>query len=335
MAKTPAFQFYPGDWMKDPALRSVSLEARGLWMDMLCLMHESTRRGYLQHSTGKPMSHEQIARMSGCSPEVCARLLEELEETGVFSRENDGTIYSRRMAREALEKDANAERQRRYYDRNNKKPNGEPNANLTVNLTPTSHTSSSSTSSSCTTNVVQREGPVLEAQTAVAAPAPQPKPKAKAESLAPASKKPSRDPALDNPATQIYRETFKRTPNEAQRAEIQRRVTDLNHYRTTLANWQLSGWNPGNVLGQLDRYEQTKPKIEDQTLTVQQPECVALAPTGTGGMANYGQPIQRHQPKTFAQLNTEENARRLNGNASIREQIRTGALQLPRIGKTG
>lgn len=331
MTKTPAFQFYPGDWMKDPALRSVSLEARGLWMDMLCLMHESTRRGYLQHSTGKPMSHEQIARMSGCSPEVCARLLEELEETGVFSREDDGTIYSRRMAREAIEKDANAERQRRYYDRNNKKPNGEPNANLT----PTSHASSSSTSPSCTTNVVQGEGPVLEAQTAIASPAPQPKPKAKAESLAPAPQKPNRDPALDNPAVQIYRETFKRTPNEAQRAEIQRRVTDLNHYRTTLADWKLNDWSPINIVGQLERYERTKPKIEDQTLTVQQPECVALAATGTGGMANYGQPIQRHQPKTFAQLNTEENARRLNGNASIREQIRTGALQLPRIGKTG
>lgn len=327
MNKSPAFQFYPGDWMKDPALRSVSLEARGLWMDMLCLMHESIRRGYLQHSTGRPMSHEQIARMSGCSPEVCARLLEELEETGVFSREEDGTIYSRRMAREAIEKDANAERQRRYYDRNNKKPNGEPNANLTVNLTPTSHTSSSSTSSSCTTNVVQREGPVLEAQTAIAAPAPQPKPKAKAESLAPATQKPSRDPALDNPAVQIYRETFKRTPNEAQRAEIQRRVTDLNHYRTTLADWQLSGWNPGNVLGQIDRYEQTKPNEGIQTLTVQQPECVALAPTGTGGMT-YGQPIQRNQPKSFDQIRVEEHGRRLNGTAAILEQMRTGELRI-------
>jgi hypothetical protein len=44
--KLPSFQFYPGDWMKDPALRSVSLEARGLWIDMLCLLFESGRRGY-------------------------------------------------------------------------------------------------------------------------------------------------------------------------------------------------------------------------------------------------------------------------------------------------
>ena len=42
--KLPSFQFYPGDWMKDPGLRSVSLEARGLWIDMLCLLFESGRR---------------------------------------------------------------------------------------------------------------------------------------------------------------------------------------------------------------------------------------------------------------------------------------------------
>jgi hypothetical protein len=66
MDKLPFFKFYPGDWMKDPALRSVSIAARGLWIDMLCLMHESDRRGYLQHATGKPVTAEQLARMTGC-----------------------------------------------------------------------------------------------------------------------------------------------------------------------------------------------------------------------------------------------------------------------------
>ena len=47
--------FYPGDWFKDPALRSVSLAARGLWIDMLCLMFEGDHRGYLPHATGKPV----------------------------------------------------------------------------------------------------------------------------------------------------------------------------------------------------------------------------------------------------------------------------------------
>ncbi len=98
--KLPSFQFYPGDWMKDPALRSVSLEARGLWIDMLCLLFESGRRGYLQHATGKPVSDEQLARMTGGSAEQVSRLLRELEDSGVFSRTEHGMIYSRRMIRD-------------------------------------------------------------------------------------------------------------------------------------------------------------------------------------------------------------------------------------------
>jgi biotin operon repressor len=83
--------------MKDPAVRSVTVAARGLWIDMLCLMHESDRRGYLQHATGRPVSAEQLARMTGCSASEVARLLRELEECGVFSRTEAGVIYNRRM----------------------------------------------------------------------------------------------------------------------------------------------------------------------------------------------------------------------------------------------
>ena len=100
MTKLPSFQFYPGDWMKDPSLRACSIAARGLWTDMLCLMFESVRRGYLQHATGKPVSPEQLARMTGCSAEEVSRLLQELEDSGVFSRTEHGVIYSRRMARD-------------------------------------------------------------------------------------------------------------------------------------------------------------------------------------------------------------------------------------------
>lgn len=98
--KQPYFPFYPGDWMKDPALRSVSLSARGLWTDMLCLMFESPRRGYLQHATGKPVTPEQLARMTGCQLKEVSRLLQELDDSGVFSRSEHGVIYSRRMIRD-------------------------------------------------------------------------------------------------------------------------------------------------------------------------------------------------------------------------------------------
>lgn len=41
MSKRPAFQFYPGEWMKNAKLRRCSPAARGVWMDVLCLFHDS------------------------------------------------------------------------------------------------------------------------------------------------------------------------------------------------------------------------------------------------------------------------------------------------------
>lgn len=99
MAKLPAMQFYTGDYLKDPGVRSLSYAARGLWMDMLCLMSESERRGYLSLK-GRPISAEGLARMTGGIPAEVVELLAELEESGVFSREEDGTIFSRRMVRD-------------------------------------------------------------------------------------------------------------------------------------------------------------------------------------------------------------------------------------------
>lgn len=98
--KLPSFQFYPGDWMKDPSLRSVSYAARGFWIDLLCLMFESQKRGYLQHENGNPITKDQLARMTGGSAKQIERLLKELEESGVFSRTEQGVIYSRRIVRE-------------------------------------------------------------------------------------------------------------------------------------------------------------------------------------------------------------------------------------------
>lgn len=97
--KLPALMFYSGDWLKDPAVRSVSYAARGLWLDMLLLMHEGDRRGYLS-LRGKPVSTEQLARMTGGSAEEVSRLLTELKDSGVFSCTDDGIIHSRRLVRD-------------------------------------------------------------------------------------------------------------------------------------------------------------------------------------------------------------------------------------------
>lgn len=96
MGKRPYFPFYVGDWFKDPGVRALSLEAKGLWIDMLCLMHESDRRGYLQLG-GKAITQDQLARMTGCSSDRIPVLLQELKTSGVCSCTDDSVIYSRRM----------------------------------------------------------------------------------------------------------------------------------------------------------------------------------------------------------------------------------------------
>ena len=95
----PWMKFYPTDWRADPALRMCSVGARGLWMEMLCVMHEAVPRGSLLVN-GRSVNARQLAGLAGCSVDDVISMLAELEDAGVFSREDDGTIFSRRMRRD-------------------------------------------------------------------------------------------------------------------------------------------------------------------------------------------------------------------------------------------
>lgn len=150
--KRPSFQFYPGDWMKDPALRSVSLSARGLWTDMLCLMFENDRRGYLQHVTGKPVTAEQLARMTGSSTDDVSRMLQELEDSGVFSRNEHGIIFSRRQVRDERKRELCSEAGKRGGGNPAFKgvSKGTPKGIPKQNTNPSSSASSSASSSNIT-----------------------------------------------------------------------------------------------------------------------------------------------------------------------------------------
>jgi hypothetical protein len=133
-------------------VRSCSLAARGLWTDMLCLMFESPRRGYLQQANGTPLSSSQIARMTGCDTDEAAHLLQELEDAGVFSRTEHGVIYSRRIARDERQREVNRENGKRGGNpklTNSVKRNSNPPVNRKINrnLTPSSSSSSSSSTS--------------------------------------------------------------------------------------------------------------------------------------------------------------------------------------------
>lgn len=96
----PWFKFYPSDWRAEPSLRMVSLEARGFWIECLCLMHEAEPYGHLI-VRGVPVEVPALAAIVGASEQVVRSCLHELEEAGALSRSKDGVITSRRMVRDA------------------------------------------------------------------------------------------------------------------------------------------------------------------------------------------------------------------------------------------
>lgn len=139
--KRPAFQFYPADWRKDPALSACSLAARGLWIELMCVAHESENYGHLSINN-KAMTPAQVARMVGESPAMVAKLLKELEDAGVFSRNEEGCIYSRRMVKDEHLRNVRADAGRLGGNPNLLKQ--KVNQNGEQNLTPSSSSSSSS-----------------------------------------------------------------------------------------------------------------------------------------------------------------------------------------------
>lgn len=87
------FAFEPNRWLSNEKLALVSLEARGLWIHLLCLLYKANAGGRLVIN-GKPPTPEQISRMVG---QDAKPLLQELEVAGVYEIK-DGAIYHQGVA---------------------------------------------------------------------------------------------------------------------------------------------------------------------------------------------------------------------------------------------
>jgi len=95
--RLPAFQFYPADWRKDPGVQSLDFETRGIWWEIICLLHESDERGVLLLN-GQPMPETALCRLLGLDNQKLTTALTTLLSYGVAKRrESDGAIYSKRM----------------------------------------------------------------------------------------------------------------------------------------------------------------------------------------------------------------------------------------------
>jgi hypothetical protein len=96
--KLPHIQFYPGDWLKDPRLSLCSPSARGVWIDLICAMHELDQSGQLCGTT------EELSRLARCSTVELTHALIDLQNkraADVTQRSGGWVVANRRMKREA------------------------------------------------------------------------------------------------------------------------------------------------------------------------------------------------------------------------------------------
>ena len=101
MNSRPWMKWFPGDWRRDAGVQSCSLAARGLWEEMLWIMYEAPERGYLVLRPGVSLEPD-LARLVGSTPDEVDELKEQLELKGIYSRDERGIIFSRRMVHDHL-----------------------------------------------------------------------------------------------------------------------------------------------------------------------------------------------------------------------------------------
>jgi uncharacterized protein YdaU (DUF1376 family) len=75
MTKSPAFQFYPGDWLSSLRVSLMTLEEEGAYIRLLC---------YCWKHGDLPASPEELARLigKGATPELASKLLDMFESKG-------------------------------------------------------------------------------------------------------------------------------------------------------------------------------------------------------------------------------------------------------------
>jgi len=101
MGSLPAFQFYPADWRTHPGIQALSFEDRGVWFEILCILHESPRRGVLLLPNGARMSDEALSRIIGLPLRKLVKALDRIAAVGVSDKDPEtGALMNRRMVKD-------------------------------------------------------------------------------------------------------------------------------------------------------------------------------------------------------------------------------------------
>lgn len=142
MAKKANHFWIEPDELSRKGIDFCSLEAQGLWLKVMRLLHASERYGYLSRD-GKPVSDEQTARRCGIDFQKWTALVAELVEFDLLKRSNDGILFSPELVAQAEWRSSQAKRQKTFQDnkrktnaQSNGKTNGEYNGYITTDSPP-------------------------------------------------------------------------------------------------------------------------------------------------------------------------------------------------------
>lgn len=243
--RLPSFQYYPADWRKDPGVQSLDFHTRGIWHEMICLMHETEERGVLLLN-GRPMPEDALARMLGLDKQILTTALTTLLTYGVTSqRDSDGAFVCRRMVRDEHLRQVRAESGK--MGGNPALVKQKPTTGLTtpVNQIPTP-SSSSSSSSSITEESVGADAPApAPPSVVVEQPTAKPEPKKRQPRAAPprAEALPANHPLADlinpgAPAARVQALTAPLTAAEADRLLAEYPTVTVRGILLDMANWK-------------------------------------------------------------------------------------------------
>lgn len=97
--KLPALHFYPGDWWKDSGVQTLDHFHKGIWFELLLMMFDSSERGKLLLN-GKPYSSKALAKRLAVEEQQLISCINELCDSGVCHRDDQGTLFNKRMVRD-------------------------------------------------------------------------------------------------------------------------------------------------------------------------------------------------------------------------------------------
>lgn len=95
MPSAPYLPLYTGDWKKDPALSLCSPATRGVWIDLLCSMHD----GRIGQVTGTPIQLAQLCRCDAASMLTALKELQANKAANISDRLGVFTVVCRRMVK--------------------------------------------------------------------------------------------------------------------------------------------------------------------------------------------------------------------------------------------